>query len=227
MSYNENEVIPKEKFKFVQKDEMIHDTKLDTKPVGYLKDAFRRFSNNKGSIVCSIIILMLILYAVFVPIFAKVPPSEKDGYYSYLLPKSELLSKAGILTGCKDYELNQQSYDYYSAIPNALVKLKGKQTKLQAGREQVYYKAEVDTYAKVGYVNLRMTEEKYQKALQYQEKTGTQLFYPIIDQDKIASRSYKKDANAWYLTDPKGVAIKDANGDYQNIFLTSPESEDG
>lgn len=36
--------IPKEKFQFVTKRDLSHDKKLETKPVGYFKDAFRRFA---------------------------------------------------------------------------------------------------------------------------------------------------------------------------------------
>ena len=35
--------IPKEKFAFVQKDERIHDEKLQTKSISYLGDAWLRF----------------------------------------------------------------------------------------------------------------------------------------------------------------------------------------
>ena len=43
--------IPKEKFEFYKRDESIHDKKLETKPVGYFKDAMRRFAKNKSSVV--------------------------------------------------------------------------------------------------------------------------------------------------------------------------------
>ena len=36
--------IPAEKFRFVRSDERIHDEKLKTKPIGYFKDAWLRFS---------------------------------------------------------------------------------------------------------------------------------------------------------------------------------------
>lgn len=35
--------IDKSLFEFAQLDASIHDQKLDTEPVGYLRDAFRRF----------------------------------------------------------------------------------------------------------------------------------------------------------------------------------------
>lgn len=230
MSYNQNEEyqnIPREKFAFVQEDKTLHDTKLDTKPVGYFRDAFNRFRKNKGSIVCSIIILILIVYAIFTPIFAKVKPSQKDGYYSYALPKANLFSKIGIWDGCKDYELNQVAYDYNSAIPGAIKEENGTVTKVQAAREQLFYKVSLDSYKKVGYVSLRLTKEKYQSLCDYEKSSGVQLMYPIIDQDKVENRAYKDDQNAWFLTDQKGVAIRDGEGNLQNIYMTSDETEDG
>ena len=50
--------ISKEQLTFVENNENIHDKKLDTKPVGYLKDAFNRFKRNKASIVAFIILFI-------------------------------------------------------------------------------------------------------------------------------------------------------------------------
>lgn len=63
--------IPKEKFEFYKRDESIHDKKLETKPVGYFKDAMRRFAKNKSSVVAAYIILALVLFAIFIPIFVR------------------------------------------------------------------------------------------------------------------------------------------------------------
>ena len=56
--------IPQEKFEFVSKDKKIHDQKLDTKPIGYFKDAWIRFRKNKSSIVAFGIIMFLVLFAI-------------------------------------------------------------------------------------------------------------------------------------------------------------------
>ena len=54
-------------FETVQADRQIHDTKLATKPTTFLKDALRRFSKNKSSVVAAYILAVLILLAIFVP----------------------------------------------------------------------------------------------------------------------------------------------------------------
>ena len=43
--------IPAEMFESVNRDKVLTDQKIETKPVGYLRDAFRRFTKNKGSVV--------------------------------------------------------------------------------------------------------------------------------------------------------------------------------
>jgi oligopeptide transport system permease protein len=48
--------IDKNKFKLIQLDEKIHDTKFETKAIGYFGDALRRFSRNKSSVVAFIIL---------------------------------------------------------------------------------------------------------------------------------------------------------------------------
>ena len=73
--------IDKSLFEFAQLDASIHDQKLDTEPVGYLRDAFRRFRKNRGSIIAACIILLLVLFAIFAPIISNYDLSEKDTYY--------------------------------------------------------------------------------------------------------------------------------------------------
>ena len=60
--------IDKSLFEFAQLDASIHDQKLDTEPVGYLRDAFRRFRKNRGSIIAACIILLLVLLLVLYPL---------------------------------------------------------------------------------------------------------------------------------------------------------------
>ena len=106
--------IPKEKFAFVQKDQRLHDRELETKPIGFFKDAMLRFSRNKGAVVCAFIILILAIYAVLAPMVSQVGPGAKDAYYSYSLPKLSNSFDLGFWNGCSDEKLNQQTYDYYS-----------------------------------------------------------------------------------------------------------------
>lgn len=230
MNYNDDnnfENIPTEKFKFVQKEEMIHDKKLQTKPIGYVKDALMRFSRNKGSLVCFVIIILLVLYAIFVPIFTQYGVEYKDSYYSYAIPRVGFLSKLGIWDGTQTREVNEQTYDYYLRIPGAIVKDYGEVEHNIAGRTQIWHKIKLDSYNKVGYVKKLLTEEEYQEALAHEKESGIQIFYPVINEKLIKNKSYKSDQNAWFLTDAKGHVVLDAEGNVQNIYKTDPSTEDG
>lgn len=230
MSYNreyEYEHIDKEEFAFVQANERIHDKELETKPIGFLKDALIRFCRNKGSVVCFFILLLMVIFAVVTPFVSSYEVSEKDGYYAYALPKLSTHFDLGFWNGCSDKQVNQQTYDYYSAIPGAIAEEYGTEEKNVANRLQTVYNISLDSYARIGYVNVNLTEAEYQAALEYQEQTGIQLLYPLIDEKKINCVNYKTDANAWFLTNAKGVATRDENGQLQDIYLTDDSTEDG
>ena len=219
--------IPKEKFAFVHKDQRLHDRELETKPIGFFKDAMLRFSRNKGAVVCAIIILVLAIYAVLAPMVSNVGPSVKDGYYSYALPKLSTEFDMGFWNGCSDEKMNQQTYDYYSNIPGAIAELQGKTEELIANRRQKMYNVSLDSYRKVGYVNMLLTADEFQKVLDYQEETGIQLMYPLVDEEQIVCQAYRQDPNAWFKTDQKGVAERNGMGEVINIYLTDENSADG
>ena len=61
--------ISKEKFSFIHDGERISDKKFDDKPIGSFKDAWIRFRKNKASVVASIIILSIVLFAFLAPMF--------------------------------------------------------------------------------------------------------------------------------------------------------------
>ena len=114
--------IPKEKLVFRQQGKDIHDQKLQTKPVGYFKDAWYRFRKNKASIVATVIIGLLIVFSIVVPFVSKykVSYSDESGYpiFSNTLPKSKLFSALGIdfWDGCKKELINEPTLYKYQAM---------------------------------------------------------------------------------------------------------------
>ena len=60
--------ISSEKFVLHSAGEQLHDEKLETKPVSYLKDALIRFTRNKASIAAAFIIGILFLFAMIGPL---------------------------------------------------------------------------------------------------------------------------------------------------------------
>jgi oligopeptide transport system permease protein len=168
-----------------------------------------------------------VIYAIVAPIASRYGVSTKDGYFAYALPKLSTKFDLGFWNGCTTQEMNQQTYDYYSNIPGAIAKVIDVYEKDQAGRSQTVYKVSLDSYHKIGYVSMLLTQAEYEQALAYEQETGTQLFYPLVDTSLINSPAYKEDPNAWFLTNQKGVAERDSSGNVQDIFLKDENSADG
>ena len=92
--------IPKEKLQFADSNRIIHDQELETKPIGFFKDAMIRFKKNKSSVVAAFIILFLFIYAIFVPFIFKTSYNTSQGdvlYLDYqkLLPKTKAFAWLG------------------------------------------------------------------------------------------------------------------------------------
>ena len=222
MSYKNINEIPAEKFKFVQQDVVLHDKKFDTKPVGYLTDAFRRFRKNKSSVIGGIVILILILFAIFGPIFSKYDVSDRDGYYAYCLPRNELFVDMGIgvWDGCKVDTVNQQKLDLLEGIPGAVVKvIKEIEPENGSKRGGMSYKIKYDSYEAVGYVYKTISKEEFDAIREYEATNDVKVFYPLIDTEQIKTTAYESNANAWFLTNEKGVADRDRSGELQDIYL--------
>lgn len=86
-------------FEYVQKDEKIFDTKFETKPTTFFKDAMRRFVKNKSSVVAGGILLVLIVMAIVVPLADKNDITTNIDTLSYLPPKWFGVNDAHILDG--------------------------------------------------------------------------------------------------------------------------------
>ena len=54
-------------FEFTQKDKKLYDQKMQTKPTTFFKDAMRRFSKNKSSVVGAWILGIIVLGAIVLP----------------------------------------------------------------------------------------------------------------------------------------------------------------
>ena len=218
--------ISNEKFVLVGQNRKIHDVELATKPVSYFADAFSRFKRNKGSIVAAIIIIILVLFSIIGPWTTPYKVSSKDEYYGYCLPKNKLFTNMGIdlWDGCKNVSLSKESFYYYYSMgvesgDNAIKNQEFETVEeLYFGRKTVSYKFRYDTYAAVGMKYMNLTVQQYKDIQDYQDKTGIQVIYPMIDQElKPTAPADATDANFWYLTtqeNGKTVAVVtlDSNG---------------
>ena len=109
--------IPKSAFEFVPPEGRMHDKKLETKPVGYFRDAMNRFGKNRSSVVAFYIILVLVLYAILVPIFCETTYSKSltdTNYLKYakLPPKMPILG----IDGTSRVTVNKNKYIMFRAL---------------------------------------------------------------------------------------------------------------
>ncbi|MBR0139383.1 MAG: ABC transporter permease [Firmicutes bacterium] len=82
--------------RLVQLDENIHDTKFETKPIGFFKDAMLRFRKNKSSVVAFILILIIAFFAVFGPMMNPHGFNDQDLNRVNCPPKIQLLADWGV-----------------------------------------------------------------------------------------------------------------------------------
>ena len=101
-------------FELVNATAKIFDTKLDTKPTTFMKDAFRRFCKNKSSVAASIILGILVLLSIIVPIVSPHDIETAKTPEKFLEPK---LFEAG--TGFWDgtREKTHIVYDTVNEVP--------------------------------------------------------------------------------------------------------------
>ena len=211
--------IPREKFAFSDPSRMIHDQKIETKQIGYFRDAWNRFRKNKSSVVAAIIIVILLLYAIFVPIFCETNYSlslTDTTYLTYikLLPRNKLFVKLGIdfWDGCNKQTIGIAQKNYFDAMSQET----GHDviTRIYDEYEtsgKTVYDVRVDSYISNGFKYMTLTQEQYDDIQKWQNETGRQIIFPAITSANVT------DANIWFKADPKGIPEM-KNGKVQDIY---------
>ena len=241
---NQNyEHISPEKFEFAQKDAYIHDEKLKTKSRGFFADAMLRFKKNKSSVVAAYIIAFLVLFAIFAPMISKYDINDKDNVYTNYAPyiESFALEGRGIFDGA--YVLDSQSELQLAALNaigqetgmNPVINILGTKetTEIYRGKERVKntYKVEVNSYFMVGNRTMVISYDEFDKIQQFQNETGRQVLYPIVDKAKVYPRakdlaSVPDNVNIWYVcSDNKGTPKTDKEGNLTPAYSTAKEKE--
>lgn len=231
--------IPSEKFEFVNSGDKIHDTKFETKPIGYFKDALIRFCKNKASVAAFIIIVFIVLFALIVPITTpKAKAVVMDTYYKKNAPRNVFLKESlGIMGGTKNLEQNERALILELAkgvgaefnentdtitIGEAMDSYYQPVTKYSLGGEnslgvssKSFYNVKIDTYLSVGFEYISIEQSEYRKILEWEKETGLKVIYPLV-----AENDYnldKSDANYWYKTTGKGIPVSTENGKNKSL----------
>ncbi len=223
-------VIPKEKFSFSQRGKKLFDQKIETKPIGYFKDAWLRFRRDRSAVVAFVLIVLLMLFSIVVPLFSSMDVSFRDGYYRKVLPRLPFLVGTGIWDGTSRQAESQAGYDYLNSIgqesgKSAIVRVYREYDDPAGGR---YYDLRVDSYNKVGYVFLNLSSAEYESLMDYQDETGIQVFYPVPATYNTNYNIGNAGANFWYklaneTPTSKGEAVYGEDGAYIPNYLTSAD----
>lgn len=229
--------ISAEKFKFVSSEHRLGEKSLDSKPVGYFKDAWNRFKKNKGSVAAAVIIGILILFSIISPIVSSYTISYMDNYFAYCYPKSHISDALGLnfWDGCisKTNSQNQFLYYYAMGVESGHNTIKNQKYTIKDTSTGKLYAFRLDSYQKTGSVFKDLTYNEYIALQQYQDKTGIQILYPVTD-TKLRPQATQdsNDANYWYKTtkvDGKTVPVFTENEDgtfsFENIYLGYDESK--
>lgn len=230
--------IPKESFEMTTDSDYLHDKKLDTKPVGYLKDAFRRFSKNKGSVVAAVIILLLVLYAIIGPFCFH--QSYQDAYetdnllkkYKELLPRITIFDGTGFWDGTKEEEvsagrlaiLKGQSIETgYETIQ----KIVSEETTTDVfGKTSTLYTIRRNTYYSIPVFLETLDYESYKKLQDWQDETGKQVILPRVNGEKSRIYQVGSQFSVWYTCDEKGNPTLDINGNLIPAYYTTQDEGD-
>ena len=205
--------IPAEKFQFVTRNDLLHDSKFDTKPVSYFQGAFKRFSKNKGAVVAGIVIAILVLFAIFAPFFTPFQPAYYDMVYAYVMPKNNLFANSDLnfWDGCKQKDTNQLGYLKDLAIASETGREVIKNGEYTVSEDGSTYSYRYDTYYGVGFGKYKIISmEEFKDIQRYQNETGRQVLYPIVKvKDRPTLEKNKYDANIYYqMENPKASVIR-------------------
>lgn len=225
--YNGTAKIPPEKFEFVHSGERIADKKFEDKPIGYFKDAWIRFRKNHASVVATIIIICIVLFAFLTPIFnTRYNARFMDSYYAKKAPRALALRPLGIFDGGTTRTFSEKGLVKAIAIGVGAEDYDGRSVSLGEGLESYYqpmlkigdpiekragkkitltFNGKIDTYLEVGFMYLSLEQAEYQRIVQWEKDNNLHVFYPLVENNSYNADA--KDANNWYKT-KKNVPVR-------------------
>ena len=186
--YTEETKIPESEFALIHNEENIHDTKFETRPVGWFEDSLRRFAKNPASVVGFVLIMILALFSIIVPIVSPfnhfTSDATKFGYpggfnekaYADLAPKL-FPHNGGFWDGTEEIELNASEYflKSYTDANEPYILSKTPKEKLVFNevynRYDTHYIVRVDTYA-VGVKEQALTVDQFNAIVEYENAKG-------------------------------------------------------
>lgn len=184
--YTADSKIPSEEFKLVHKSSSIHDTKFETKPVGWLKDSMTRFAKNRLSVIAAIILLVIALFAIIVPLSSPksyvsnkdFPSGFQDVKFSEVLPRIPLFKGSGFWDGTKEMTIGENDYQLHLYDDSNYEKYQLIKTEKKGNPVVGYrtvYTVRVDTYAVGVSSNVAVKKEFYEELVKYEVEKGISM----------------------------------------------------
>lgn len=204
-----NEDIPDELFKRANVNASeLHDQAFETKPVSFLKGAIKRFAKNKASIVATIIIGLIVLYAIIVPFVSpknyvnstEYPSGFQDANFAYVLPYNPLFKGTGFWDGTKTESgvgrTQYTIYKYDDSNHAPLVETISVDEAKVGSSTFKQYTVRLDTYA-VGNKTIRIQPSEYERLVAYEKEQGIyqsegSIMKPFVDYETYLS-SYREE----------------------------------
>ena len=180
--------------------------------------------------VAAIIIICVVLYAFAVPLFSNMSPTFMDTYYSKKAPRMTVLRSIGLMDGGMKRDLTERGMIKEAAIGMAaedhggtgkvtleegmdsyyqpVMKIGKETVTLDAAKKEkkLFSGSKVDVYLDVGFIYRSLKASEYEDILAWQEETGLQVFYPLIEDNEYNPDS--SDANNWYKATSKGDPVR-------------------
>ena len=224
--------IPAEKFKFATRNDLLHDSKFETKPVSYFRGAFRRFCKNKGAVIGGIVIAALILFSIIAPMFTPYQPAYYDMVYAYVTPRAQFCvdNDLGFWDGSKQKTTNYVGYLKDLALEAETGREIIKNGEFTVSEDGTNYSYRYDTYYGVGFGKYKIiSQEEFDDIQRYQNETGRQVLYPVVKSSERPSLEKNKyDANIYYeMENPKASVIRPKLDKDGNIIPNYWKHEEG
>ena len=218
----------KSQFKFLKEEERQKTSPLSARrQKGYLQDAWGRFQKNRSSLFALLVLLVLVAFCLLAPLMTPYKLSDKESVYPNKRPYLKVFENKGFWDGGRVNDFTEGNYDYFRAIGSEtgldpIIKIKKVYEKESVGgKRSKMYRLRVNSYKEVGVVNgLSLSKEAFERICDYQNETGRQVLYPLVDTTKLYGFDRGEGGgNFWYAIDQKGKPIL-VNGKYSPLYLS-------
>ena len=233
----------KEDFRFADKNKHLPEVKNQDKPERTWKKILKSFFKHPATIVGGVLITLILLLAFIPPLASGHKVSDNDTHYAYKLPKADAFEGSGFWDGTYKKKANEKMYYSLIGIGAAANDTSGtsfdqnnyttnkynpvKKVGKAYLKDNTYYRdITLDCYYEVGFAYDLITEDIYQKIVEYESKSGLKVLYPMVDTNHQYCEDVN-DANIFYFSN--GLYPCDSSGKFIDVntgaILDNPKQQ--